>query len=158
MTRDETKQLAALIDALWPDRIKFGSGTIDAWTLLFEDDAFDEIRAALTTHAQMGEPHPPTPGQLHAAVAEWRVPSLAELKPWMRRTLPPNTPADIRVALDELGGHERLAMMTDDEVVTAYSRGLRRMAHAITHPSVLHEIGPGTEMREALESAVQHVV
>ncbi len=147
MTRDDVKALAAVIEALWHGRTKFQSGMIDVWASLLRDDDPAVIGAEVEAHARRGEPHPPTPGQLHAAAAQSDMPTLEELRPWMRHgETPGDIPAAYATVIDALGGSRVLAMMDDDEIVRAWSVGFKRaavvLAAARLEPSVPKVLAP----------------
>jgi len=69
MNRNQTKEAAKLVNTLWPDRTTITADTIDAWTELFVDVHADDINHAIHAWAADGNPHPPTPGQLHKTAA-----------------------------------------------------------------------------------------
>ena len=134
MTRDEVKLLLARISELWPGRTQSVSElTVEVWADLFAGLPADSVNDALMGYVESGEQHPPSAPSLYHGAAMTLLPSLDQVKRWVRHSgeIPDGCPPAVEAVIDALGGPLRLAMMNDEQFVRAYDTGQRSAARAI---------------------------
>ncbi len=130
MNHDETKQLFALIDAYWPNRLDIGAGHVDAWATMLAPYAAADVIAAIENRVHAGDKFVPMLPEIVAELNQRLVPTYAECKPWFRRNLPADCPPAIRAVIDAMGGPEACGNAGDPDY--ADERYLREHGNPVT--------------------------